>query len=44
MIVEWLVIERVVKYPLQAYEFSHYENKSIQIYWKFYNQKLKIFR
>ena len=22
----------------------HYENKPIQIYWKFYHQKLKIFR
>ena len=22
----------------------HYENMPIQIYWKFYNQKLKIFR
>ena len=23
---------------------GHYENKPIQIYWKFYHQKLKIFR
>ena len=24
--------------------FSHYENMPIQIYWKFYHQKMKIFR
>ena len=24
--------------------FLHYENKPIQIYWKFYHQKMKIFR
>ena len=24
--------------------FCHYENKPIQIYWKFYHQKMKIFR
>ena len=23
---------------------KHYENKPIQIYWKFYHQKMKIFR
>ena len=23
---------------------NHYENKPIQIYWKFYHQKMKIFR
>ena len=24
--------------------YHHYENMPIQIYWKFYNQKMKIFR
>ena len=25
------------------HEISHYENTPIQIYWKFYHQKMKIF-
>ena len=27
-----------------AMEEKHYENMPIQIYWKFYHQKMKIFR
>ena len=27
-----------------AYRYPHYENMPIQIYWKFYHQKMKIFR
>ena len=26
-----------------GYNKEHYENKPIQIYWKFYHQKMKIF-
>ena len=28
----------------QLYKSTHYENMPIQIYWKFYHQKMKIFR
>ena len=30
--------------PILCYLFDHYENAPIQMYWKFYNQKMKIFR
>ena len=34
-------LQRVYQYHKQS--FSHYENTPIQLYWKFYHQKMKIF-
>ena len=30
--------------PLETKNTLHYENKSIKIYWKFYHEKMNIFR
>ena len=42
----WNCIDsRFVIYTLDAgKQRIHYENKPIQIYWKFYHQNMKIFR
>ena len=39
-------MELILQRPVEgsAKECVHYENMPIQIYWKFYHQKMKIFR
>ena len=38
-----LFISNTLEQPIPDKTY-HYENKPIQIYWKFYHQKMKIFR
>ena len=41
--IHWAAI-RIYAQPQMYQIYTHYENMPIQNYWKFYNQKSKIFR
>ena len=39
-----LIFSRIAPVKKEYPHDTHYENMPIQIYWKFYHQKMKIFR
>ena len=40
----FLLSDYILQYTVYVWHFIHYENIPIQIYWKFYHQKMEIFR